>query len=82
LAPAETAAREIALMGGPERVLELARQAMLTRRLDRNKALEAHESLGLVFPDEGRRYTLTVRRDLAQVSEGRPLFGDTRRRWR
>jgi alkyl sulfatase BDS1-like metallo-beta-lactamase superfamily hydrolase len=164
LAPAEAAAREVGLMGGPERVLELAGQALaqkdprwalhllaklkksglaqgeaagpttaalaeacqavalttantngraylletawelsggqpeaarhtprpelvrriplehilalLTRRLDRDKALAAHESLGLVFPDEGRRFTLTVRRGLAQVSEGEPLPGD------
>lgn len=49
---------------------------MLARRLDPAKAMEAHESLGLVFPDEGRRYTLTVRRGLAQVHDGEPLPGD------
>jgi alkyl sulfatase BDS1-like metallo-beta-lactamase superfamily hydrolase len=164
LAPADTAAREIGLMGGPEKVLELARQAleqkdprwalhllaklkrsglvqgeganrtvaalaeacqavavttantngrgylletawelnggkpdaarpapraelvkripldyilaMLARRLDQAKAMEAHESMGLVFPDEGKRFTLTVRRGLAQVNEGEPLPGD------
>jgi alkyl sulfatase BDS1-like metallo-beta-lactamase superfamily hydrolase len=49
---------------------------MLSRRLDPAKAMAAHESMGLVFPDEGRRFTLTVRRGLAQVNEGGPLPGD------
>ena len=37
--------------------------------------MDIHESLQFVFPDEERRFTITVRRGIAEVVEGDPLPG-------
>lgn len=39
------------------------------------KAMDVHESLQFAFPDENRRFTITVRRGIAEVVEGDPLPG-------
>ena len=44
-------------------------------KLIREKAMNVHESMQFVFPDENRRFTITVRRGIAEVVEGEPLPG-------
>jgi alkyl sulfatase BDS1-like metallo-beta-lactamase superfamily hydrolase len=39
------------------------------------RAMDVHESMQLVFPDEDKRYTITVRRGIAEIVEGEPLPG-------
>lgn len=43
--------------------------------LDPGKALDVHESLHFVFPDQNRRFIVTARRGIAEVVEGEPLPG-------
>jgi alkyl sulfatase BDS1-like metallo-beta-lactamase superfamily hydrolase len=44
-------------------------------RLDPGRAGDAHESVAFQFPDEGRRFVVTVRRGVAEVVAGDPLPG-------
>ncbi len=44
-------------------------------RLEPEKAMDVHESVQFLFPDEGRRFTVTVRRGVAEIVEGTPLPG-------
>jgi alkyl sulfatase BDS1-like metallo-beta-lactamase superfamily hydrolase len=43
--------------------------------LDPEKAMDVHESVQFVFPDENRKFVVTVRRGVAEVVEGEPLPG-------
>jgi alkyl sulfatase BDS1-like metallo-beta-lactamase superfamily hydrolase len=44
-------------------------------RLEPNNAMEVHESAHFIFPDENRRFVVTIRRGIAEVVEGEPLPG-------
>jgi alkyl sulfatase BDS1-like metallo-beta-lactamase superfamily hydrolase len=48
---------------------------ILGSKLIPEKAMDVHESMQFVFPDEDTRYTITVRRGVAEVVEGDPLPG-------
>ena len=44
-------------------------------RLEPEKAMDVHEAVRFIFPDENNSYTVTVRRGLAEVVQGDPLPG-------
>ena len=44
-------------------------------RLAPERAMAVHESVQFLFPDEERRFTVTVRRGVAEIVEGTPLPG-------
>ena len=44
-------------------------------RLEPDNAMEVHESAHFIFPDENRRFVVTIRRGIAEVVEGEPLPG-------
>ena len=44
-------------------------------KLKVEKAGQVHETLVFRFPDEKRRFNLTVRRGICEVAEGEPLPG-------
>jgi alkyl sulfatase BDS1-like metallo-beta-lactamase superfamily hydrolase len=44
-------------------------------RLDAQSAMQVHESIRFVFPDENRRFVVTIRRGIVEVVEGDPLPG-------
>ena len=48
---------------------------ILGSKLIPEKAMDVHESMQFVFPDEDKRFTITVRRGVAEVVEGEPLPG-------
>ncbi len=48
---------------------------ILGSKLIPEKAADVHASLRFVFPDEEKRFTITVRRGIAEVVEGDPLPG-------
>lgn len=48
---------------------------ILGSKLVPEKAMNVHESLQFVFPDEKRRFVITVRRGIAEIAEGDPLPG-------
>ena len=48
---------------------------ILGSKLIPEKAMDVHESMQFVFPDEDKRFTITVRRGIAEVVEGDPLPG-------
>jgi alkyl sulfatase BDS1-like metallo-beta-lactamase superfamily hydrolase len=48
---------------------------IMATRLDAAKAMDVHETVHYVFPDEKRRFIVTVRRGIAEVVEGEPLPG-------
>jgi alkyl sulfatase BDS1-like metallo-beta-lactamase superfamily hydrolase len=48
---------------------------ILGSKLIPEKAIDVHEALQFVFPDEDKRFTITVRRGIAEVVEGEPLPG-------
>lgn len=48
---------------------------IMATRLDADKAMDVHEAVRYVFPDEDRRFVVTVRRGIAEVVEGDPLPG-------
>jgi alkyl sulfatase BDS1-like metallo-beta-lactamase superfamily hydrolase len=48
---------------------------IMATRLDAQKAMDVHETVYYVFPDEKRRFIVTVRRGIAEVVEGEPLPG-------
>jgi alkyl sulfatase BDS1-like metallo-beta-lactamase superfamily hydrolase len=48
---------------------------IMTTRLIAQKALDVHETVYFVFPDEDKRFIVTVRKGIAEVVEGEPLPG-------
>lgn len=48
---------------------------IMTTRLVADKAMDVHECVYFVFPDERRRFIMTVRHGIAEVAEGEPLPG-------
>jgi len=48
---------------------------ILPTLLDPEKAMDVHESVQFVFPDEKKRFVVTVRKGVAEVVEGEPLPG-------
>jgi alkyl sulfatase BDS1-like metallo-beta-lactamase superfamily hydrolase len=48
---------------------------ILGSKLIPEKASGVHESMQFVFPDEEKRFTVTIRRGIAEVIEGEPLPG-------
>ncbi len=48
---------------------------IMPTRLRAEDAMDVHESVRFIFPDEGRQFTVTVRRGVAEVIEGEPLPG-------
>jgi len=48
---------------------------VMATRLDAQGAMDVHESVHFVFPDEGKRFVVTIRRGVAEVIEGEPLPG-------
>lgn len=49
--------------------------SLMSTALAPEKAMDLEECLAFVFPDEARRFNLTVRRGIAEVWEGEPLPG-------
>ena len=48
---------------------------IMTTRLVAEKAMDVHETVYFVFPDEKKRFIVTVRHGIAEVVEGDPLPG-------
>ena len=48
---------------------------VLGSRLVPESSMDVHESMQFAFPDEDRRFTITVRRGIAEVVQGEPLPG-------
>ena len=48
---------------------------LMASRLIPGKAMDVHESIQFVFPDEDKRFIITVRRGIAEIVEGEPLPG-------
>lgn len=48
---------------------------ILVTRLIPEKAMDVHEAVQFVFPDEKKRFMITVRRGIAEMAEGEPLPG-------
>jgi alkyl sulfatase BDS1-like metallo-beta-lactamase superfamily hydrolase len=48
---------------------------VMATRLDTESSMDIHESVYFVFPDEDRRFVVTIRRGVAEVIEGEPLPG-------
>jgi alkyl sulfatase BDS1-like metallo-beta-lactamase superfamily hydrolase len=48
---------------------------ILGSKLIPEKAMDVHEAMQFVFRDVGRRFTITIRRGIAEVAEGDPLPG-------
>ncbi len=48
---------------------------IMATRLIAEKAMDVHETVYFVFPDENKRFIVTVRRGIAEVVEGEPLPG-------
>ena len=48
---------------------------IMTTRLVAEKAMDVHEAVYFVFPDEKKRFIVTVRHGIAEVVEGAPLPG-------
>lgn len=48
---------------------------LMAARLIPEKAMDVHESVSFVFPDQNKRYIVTVRKGIAEVVEGEPLPG-------
>ncbi len=44
-------------------------------RLDTGKTARIHEAVTFVFPDLGRQFTVTIRNNVAEITEGQPLPG-------
>ncbi len=49
--------------------------SIMATRLDVEKARDMHRSVQFVFPDEDKRFVVTVRKGVAEVVEGEPLPG-------
>lgn len=48
---------------------------IMATRLDAETAMDVHETVYYVFPDEKKRFIVTVRKGIAEVVEGDPLPG-------
>ena len=48
---------------------------VMATRLDSRSSMDVHESVHFVFPDEEKRFVVTIRRGVAEVVEGEPLPG-------
>lgn len=48
---------------------------IMATRLIGDKAMDVHETVYFVFPDEKKRFIVTVRKGIAEVVEGEPLPG-------
>ena len=48
---------------------------ILATRLIPEKAMDVHEAVHFVFPDENKRFIVTIRKGIAEVVEGEPLPG-------
>lgn len=44
-------------------------------RLDPSKVMDAHESVHFVFPDENKRFIVTIRKGIAEIAIGNPFPG-------
>ncbi len=49
--------------------------SVMTSKLIPEKAMDVHETVHFVFPDEDRKFIMTVRRGIAEVSVDRPMPG-------
>ena len=49
--------------------------SIMTSRLIPEKAMDVHETVHFVFPDENKRFIVTIRKGIAEVVEGEPLTG-------
>ena len=49
--------------------------SVMTSRLIPEKAMDVHETVHFVFPDENKRFIVTIRKGIAEVVEGEPLMG-------
>ena len=49
--------------------------SVMTSRLIPEKAMDVHETVHFVFPDENKRFIVTIRKGIAEVVEGEPLTG-------
>lgn len=49
--------------------------SIMATRLNPDEALDVHESVKFVFPDENLQFVVTVRKGVAEVVEGEPLPG-------
>jgi len=49
--------------------------SIMASRLVAREAMDVHESVRFVFPDEKKRFIVTVRRGIAEVAQGEPLPG-------
>jgi alkyl sulfatase BDS1-like metallo-beta-lactamase superfamily hydrolase len=48
---------------------------IMATRLDAANAMDVHEAVHYVFPDENKKFVVTVRRGIAEVVKGEPLPG-------
>ncbi len=48
---------------------------VMATRLDSQGSMDVHESVHFVFPDEEKRFIVTIRRGVAEIVEGEPLPG-------
>jgi len=48
---------------------------VMATRLNPEKAMDVHESVFFVFPDEKKRFIVTIRRGIAEIVAGEPLPG-------
>jgi alkyl sulfatase BDS1-like metallo-beta-lactamase superfamily hydrolase len=63
---------------GPEVALEVPLSVLFSQmavRLKPDNTMDVHESAHFIFPDENRRFVVTIRRGIAEVVEGDPLPG-------
>jgi alkyl sulfatase BDS1-like metallo-beta-lactamase superfamily hydrolase len=49
--------------------------SIMATRLIPEKAMDVHEAVHFVFPDENKRFIVTIRKGIAEVIEGEPLPG-------
>jgi alkyl sulfatase BDS1-like metallo-beta-lactamase superfamily hydrolase len=49
--------------------------SIMASRLIPEKAMDVHETVHFVFPDENKRFIVTIRKGIAEVVEGEPLMG-------
>ncbi len=49
--------------------------SVMASRLIPEKAMNIHETVHFVFPDENKRFIVTIRKGIAEVVEGQPLMG-------
>jgi alkyl sulfatase BDS1-like metallo-beta-lactamase superfamily hydrolase len=48
---------------------------VMATRLNPEKAMDVHQSVSFVFPDENKRFIVTIRRGIAEIVAGDPLPG-------